>query len=100
MTKEGFEVWEAKNASQGTLKMISAKNIDLILLDINMPEVDGVQMREVISEYDPDIKIIVSSVYPVDEQQQAIPNADDYFDKAHGVDVLISKVRKVLECAV
>ncbi len=65
-----------------------------------MPEVDGIKMREVINEYDPHFKIIVSSVYPVDEQKQAIPNADDYFDKAHGVDVLISKVRRVLECPI
>lgn len=98
LTKEGFEVLEAKSASQGTFKMISAGNIDLVLLDINMPEVDGVMMREVIDEYNPNSRIIISSVYPLDEQQRAVPDADDYFDKAHGVDVLIGKVKKVLEC--
>lgn len=98
LTREGFEVLEAKSASQGTFEMISTENIDLILLDINMPEVNGVMMREVIGEYEPHSRIIVSSVYPVDEQKQAIPNADDYFDKAHGIDVLIEKVKRVLAC--
>ena len=99
LRKEGFEILEAKNASQGTFKLISAEHIDLILLDINMPEVDGVTMREVINEYDPHSKIIVASVYPIDEQKQAIPQADDYFDKVQGVDVLLDKVKKALGCA-
>ena len=96
---EGFDVWEAPNASQATFKIISTGHIDLVLLDINMPEVDGIKMREVISEYDSRFKIIVSSVYPIDEQKLTIPDADDYFGKAHGVDILIEKVKKVLGCA-
>ena len=96
---EGFDVWEAQNASQGTFKMISTNDIDLVLLDIKMPEVDGITMREIISEYGACFKIIVSSVYPIDEQKLTIPDADDYFDKAHGVDILIEKVKKVLGCA-
>ncbi|MGE0267043.1 MAG: response regulator [Candidatus Omnitrophota bacterium] len=100
LTKEGFEVFEAKSASQATFKLISTQHIDLVLLDLNMPEINGVVMRDVINEYDPDFKIIVASVYPIDEQRQAIPRADDYFDKVQGVDVLLEKVRKVLGCAV
>lgn len=99
-TEEGFEVLEAKNASLATFKLISVDRIDLILLDINMPEIDGVVMRDVISEYGPQFKIIVASVYPIDEQKEAIPNADDYFDKVQGVDVLVEKVKKILGCAV
>ncbi len=95
---EGFDVLEAQNASQGTFKMICADHIDLVLLDINMPEVDGIEMRDVINEYDPHFKIIVSSVYPLDEQKLVIPGADDYFDKAHGIDVLIKKVKSLLSC--
>lgn len=100
LTKEGFNVLEAKNATQGVFKLISTENIDLVLLDIHMPEIDGIIMRDVITEYDPKFKVIVASVYPIDEQKQAIPRADDYFDKVQGVDVLIEKVRKVLGCAV
>jgi len=96
LTKEGFEVLEAKDATQGTFMLVSARQIDLILLDINMPEIDGIIMRDVIKEYDQQFKVIVASVYPVDEQKLAIPNADDYFDKVQGVDVLMDKVRKVL----
>jgi hypothetical protein len=36
------------------------------------------------------IKIIVSSVYPIDEQRERIKNADGYFDKSDGKDVLLS----------
>ena len=95
-SKEGFEVLEAHNAADGTFKIISEYNIDLILLDINMPEVDGAMMREVIAEYEPKFKVIISSVYPIDEQRQAIPDAYDYHDKAQGIDILIGKVKKAL----
>ena len=96
LTEEGFEVFNSKDASEGTFKLISKERIDLILLDINMPGVNGIEMRDIINEYDPKIKVIVSSVYPVDEQKNAVPDAYDYFDKAHGINVLISKVKNAL----
>ncbi len=44
----------------------------------------------------PPAKIIVSSVFPKDDQQSLIKEADDYFDKAEGVEFLIEKVERLL----
>ena len=98
LTKEGFEILEAKDSAQGIWEMFRNEDIDLVLLDIKMPEMGGSKIRRIIEDYDLPFKIIVSSVYPIDEQKNFIPNAHDYFDKVQGVDVLISKVRKVLGC--
>lgn len=100
LTDEGFEVIEAKDASEGTFQMIKiGKPVDIVLLDVNMPEVDGCYMRQVIEEWDPSLKVIVSSVYSLDEQKQMIPNAADYYDKSKGTKDLLKKINKVLEYA-
>lgn len=93
---EGYEVYSAFNAEQATDIMIS-KPIDLVLLDIHMPGIDGTVMREVIDEYDSDLKVIVSSVYPLSEQKKKIKRAHEYFDKSHGAEWLLTLIHKVLE---
>ena len=100
LTKEGFEILEARDAAQGISEMFKNEDIDLVLLDIKMPEMSGSRVKSIIEDYDLSFKIIVSSVYSIDEQKHFIPDADDYFDKVQGVDVLISKVKSVLGCAV
>jgi len=96
LSSEGFSVFEARDAEEATSVLI-AMQVDLVLLDIKMPEVDGAMMREVLEECDSQLKVIVASVYPLDEQKRRIPGAEDYFDKAQGTDVLLAKVRKALE---
>ena len=41
------------------------------------------------------IKVIVTSVYPVEEQRKIMKDAADYYDKAQGVDILLEKIKKV-----
>jgi CheY-like chemotaxis protein len=94
---EGYEVLLAKNAVEGTRQIVTQNGIDLILLDINMPEVDGAYMKEIIDEYDPSFKIIVSSVRMLDEQKELIPQATDYFDKSSGTEILTEKINKALQ---
>ncbi|MBU4343497.1 MAG: hypothetical protein KKG21_05760, partial [Candidatus Omnitrophica bacterium] len=40
---------------------------------------------------------IVTSVYPLDEQRRAIPEAESYHDKSQGSEALLAKVRSLLE---
>ena len=80
--------------------MFRNEDIDLVLLDIKMPEMNGSRVRNIIEDYNLSFKVIVSSVYSVDEQKHFIPDADDYFDKVQGVDILIEKVKKILGCVV
>jgi len=95
LSEEGYEVKHAKSAQEATTLLIR-EHFDLILLDINMPEVDGKVMYEVVREYDRNMKVIVSSVYPVEDQVQSILGASAYHNKSQGVDSLLEKIKEVL----
>ena len=98
LSEEGFEVKHAASAKEATNFLIR-EPFDLVLLDINMPEVDGKAMYEVIREYDRHMKVIVSSVFPIEDQIQSILGACAYHNKSQGVDMLVTKIKDVLDDA-
>lgn len=91
----GIVVRRAKNAVEATNLMIR-EDMDLILLDLKMSVIDGRTMFDVIREYNPSQKVIVSSVYPVEKQRELIPSAVDYYDKSEGPVKLLEKVVNTL----
>jgi len=90
-----FEVLEAENAERATDYLIREK-LDLVLLDINMPGIDGTRMYEIIREYNPNLEVVVASVYPVEEQKKLLPYASAYYDKSEGPIKLLEKVSSTL----
>ena len=93
---EGHEVLEAENGITAYNLLLSNHHVDLILLDINMPEFAGNKLFNLLQLFFARIKVIVTSVCPLDEQEELIDNAADYFDKSQGTDVLLEKVKNVL----
>ncbi len=92
LKSEGYEVHEAASAEAATEFLLHNK-VQLILLDINMPEINGgAVMKEVIDEYGRDSKVIVASVYPIERQKRLILEADDYYDKAQSAELLLTKI--------
>ena len=92
---EGFDVIERSNAMEASETLVREK-VDLVLLDIKMPEVDGSILYEVMRLFHKRVKVIVTSVYPLDEQKRLIAEAADYHDKSQGIGILLSKINKVL----
>jgi DNA-binding NtrC family response regulator len=95
-TEEGFHVKLASNVL-AALKIIGRKKIDVMLLDINMPEIEGTVLYQISKLFHKEVKIIVSSVYPIAFQLEKIQGAVDYYDKSNGIDELLKKVKKVLD---
>ena len=86
---EANDAWEAADA-------IIFENVDLILLDLNPPEIDGSNLFRIVQEHNPNIKIMIASVYPIEKQKEMAPAAIDYFDKSQGSHVLLEKVNYLL----
>lgn len=89
-------VLEAASAEEATEILMRLK-VDLILLDINMPDIDGSMTHEIIRTFGTKVKVIIASVLPVEKQRRLIPGADDYYDKAQGIDSLLAKIWNILD---
>lgn len=95
LTAQGYITLQAFEGEEATEKLIR-EPVDLVLLDIDMPGVDGILTRDVVRIYNRELPVIVSSVSSVETQKRKIPNAYDYFDKADGIDALLEKVKNAL----
>ena len=91
-----FNILEAGNAWDAA-QLIITKKIDLILMDIRMQGRGGEKLYEIIRKYDMNIKIIVISVYPVEQQKEMIPEAYDYHDKSKGFLNLLEKILRAVQ---
>ena len=94
LENEGYEVVSVSDAVQAS-EILIRKHFDIILLDINLPHVFGSVLFDLMQVFHKSIKVIVTSVYPVEEQRKIMKDAADYYDKAQGVDILLEKIKKV-----
>lgn len=95
LTDEGYSVSEAADAVEAH-EILVKNHIDLVLLDIKMPDIDGVTMHDIIQFVHSQSKVIIASVYPVDHQMELIQEAADFFDKSQGATVLLDKITHAL----
>lgn len=66
-TKEGIEVTGTAKDGREVIRCIRKEKTDVILMDVRMPEMDGVQCTEIIKENYPQIKIIILTTFDDDE---------------------------------
>lgn len=87
------EVWCASDGEQG-LKLYREKHPDLVVTDIRMPGMNGIDMIREIRRTDPDQHIAVTSAY--DDSEHLIPlielGVDHFIAKPMLTDVLIDKL--------
>jgi DNA-binding NtrC family response regulator len=96
--KDGYHAESAADAVEA-LKKLSERTWDAILLDIKMPNVDGMELQRRIREVDPDASVIMITAYAsVDTAVEALKNgAFDYVTKPIDPDDLSRIVRKAIE---
>ena len=93
---EGFQVLEARNGLEA-LDMVRKHIIDLIILDVMMPQLDGFETLRMIREFSNVPVIMLTAKDDEDDKVRGLElGADDYITKPFGVRELVSRVRAVL----
>jgi two-component system KDP operon response regulator KdpE len=95
----GFRIYEATTAEGGVIE-IKTRNPDLVLLDLGLPDLDGVEVIRRVREWSP-TPIIVLSAREQEQQKVAALDlgADDYVTKPFGINELLARMRTALRHA-
>jgi len=100
LSRAGYEVLGAESGSEG-LELLSEEKVDLILLDLMMPEMDGweVYQRLKANEHTRDIPVIIvtAKAQRIDRVLGLyIVGADDYITKPFSPQELVRSIEQIL----
>ena len=95
---EGYRIEEAADGEEG-LKKFGEKSYDVVLCDIKMPKLDGIEFLEKAKEINPDIPIIMISGHGnIDTAVEAVKKgAFDYISKPPDLNRLLITLRNAAE---
>jgi len=98
LSYEGFKVEEAADGEEG-LKMFSEKLYDVILCDIKMPKLDGLEFLSKAMEKNPDVPVIMISGHGnIETAVEAVKKgAYDYIAKPPDLNRLLITIRNALD---
>lgn len=91
-----YKVLEASNGLTG-ISIFMSHNPDLIILDLGLPDIDGIKVLEQIRQTSPIPLIVVSARGQEREKVSALDlGADDYITKPFGAGELLARIRVAL----
>ena len=92
----GFEVLEASNGLEA-MAVWEREDPDLLILDIMMPRMDGLEVCRRVREYSSVPIIVLTALDAESDKVTALDlGADDYLSKPFGVEELLARMRAVL----
>jgi len=99
LLEHGYEVVEAKNGKEAIECLKNEKDIDIVLSDLNMPEMDGMALIEFINRHNLDVELIVMTGFGTIETAVEVmkKGAFDYVPKPFYLDHLLVKIDNALE---
>jgi two-component system KDP operon response regulator KdpE len=101
LPQHGYRVLEAATGSDA-LTQVAAQNPDMILLDLGLPDMDGLDIIRSIRSWTTQIPIVILSARDQEQTKVAAldSGADDYVTKPFGVQELLARMRTARRHAV
>ena len=94
---DGYSVMKASKGKKA-ISMTADNNIDLILLDLGLPDIDGMQVLKSVREWSDVPIIIISARTEESEIVKALDSgADDYITKPLWINELLARIRRVIK---
>ena len=93
LSTHGYRVYEAGTAKEGLARIIDDRP-DLVILDLGLPDGDGVDVTRQVREWS-QVPIIILSVREAETEKVAAldAGADDYLTKPFGLSELLARIR-------
>ncbi len=95
LSRNGYQVILASDGFEA-LNLLEQEQIKIVITDMKMPEMDGMELIELISKNYPDIKIIVitafDDIYTI--KDAIIKGADEYITKpfnSHEINIIVER---------
>src|SRR6201996_7679960 len=98
LSYEGYKLDEAGDGEEG-LKKVKEKEYDVILCDIKMPKLDGIEFLEKVKDINPDIPVIMISGHgTIETAVEAVKKgAYDYISKPPDLNRLLITIRNAMD---
>ncbi len=99
LEKEGYEVFTAGSGKEGLDIFKAEENIDLVLLDLRLPDVNGMEILKSIKSIDSEVFIVVITAYgDVETVVSSIKlGAYDFVEKPFELDKISIIIKKAME---
>lgn len=96
----GYRVATAENG-EAALEVMDSEHIDLVVLDIMMPKMDGYEFTRLLRETDNNLPILMVSAkhLPQDKKQGFLVGTDDYMTKPIDEEEMLLRIRALLRRA-
>jgi two-component system KDP operon response regulator KdpE len=99
LTSHGFRLVEAETVREGE-QLATSHNPDLLLLDLGLPDGDGIDLARRVREWSRAPIIVLSARGREEDKVNALDaGADDYLTKPFGVNELLARLRVALRHA-
>jgi two-component system KDP operon response regulator KdpE len=96
LSSHGYTIVEARNGEEG-LRKVRTEHLDLVILDLNMPDMDGIEVcREIRSASSLPIIMLTVRAAEKDKVRALDAGADDYVVKPFGIEELLARIRAAL----
>jgi len=98
LSYEGYKIEEAGDGEEG-LRKFKEKNFDVVLCDIKMPKLDGIEFLDKVREYNPDVPVIMISGHgTIETAVEAVKKgAYDYIAKPPDLNRLLITIRNAMD---
>jgi CheY-like chemotaxis protein len=95
--KKYYQYDRAKNG-QEAVEMVDKEKYDIVLMDIKMPVMDGLEATKAIKEKQPDLPIVALTANAFDSDRQLAFEAGcvDFLSKPVSSDLCLNTIRKIL----